>query len=147
MERAQDIDDILFNIEKKLAEMISIQTESLEVLNFQNRLALHGLEGYKARLMQDERCKDLSGFRESLFERVRNDRELRHPHTKILNHLAGQYDFNRNLFAEVHFSRIVKECRIGKNMAKEYLDLLVGKGLVESRTDGYRVYYKVRGDE
>ncbi|CAB1062171.1 hypothetical protein D1BOALGB6SA_6947 [Olavius sp. associated proteobacterium Delta 1] len=59
---------------------------------------------------------------------------------KILNHLAAQYDFNKGIFMEVDFSKLVKECRIGKNKAKDYLDLLVKKGRIESRSDGYRVY-------
>lgn len=140
----KDIVDLFYYFDKKLAEMMSIQRESLEILNAQDQIARYGLEGYKAKVIQDEKNKDVSSLKESLFERVRNDKELRHPHIKILNFLADQYDLQKNQFIDANFSKIVKECRIGKNKAKEYLDLLIEKALIETRTDGYRVYYRVK---
>lgn len=104
---------------------------------------MHGLEGLKAEFIQDQKTRDAAGIKKILFERIREDKELRHPRVKILNHLAAQYDFNKDLFMEVNFSRLVKDCMIGKNKAKEYFDLLIKKDLIESRTDGYRVYYRM----
>jgi predicted transcriptional regulator len=60
-----------------------------------------------------------------------------YPHKKILDFLIEQYDYEKDNFKKVHFSKIVKECRIGKNKAKEYFDFLIKKGLIDTRTDGY----------
>jgi len=77
---------------------------------------------------------------------IRQDKSLRYPHRKILDFLIEQYDYQKGKFREIHFSRIVKECRLGKNKAKEYLDYLAEKGLIDSRSDGYRKFYGVRAD-
>ena len=79
-------------------------------------------------------------------ERVRVDKELHHPHRKILDFLIGEYDPANKRFGESHFSRLVKEARLGKNMAKQYLSLLERKGYIEQRTDGYRKYFKIRSN-
>ena len=47
-------------------------------------------------------------------------------------------------FTEIHFSRLVREARIGENMAKSYLDLLLRKGYIEIRDDGYRKFYRIK---
>jgi hypothetical protein len=67
-----------------------------------------------------------------------DDKELRHPHIKILNYLSDQFDMQTGKFEEVNFSKIVKECRVGNNKAKGYLDLLVEKGLIKSMSEGHR---------
>lgn len=67
----------------------------------------------------------------------------RFPHRKILEYLAQQYDYGEKAYVEVNMSRIVKECRLGKNRAKEYLDCLESKGLLVKREDGYRVWYRI----
>jgi len=51
------------------------------------------------------------------------------------------------IFREAHFSKIVKECRLGKNKAREYLDFLVERGYINRRPDGYRVWYGVVSDK
>lgn len=144
MEDHKEAGDIFHHIDRRFDELMSIQKESLALLNFQNQLAMHGIEGIKERLVQDIQGSDASRFRERISDIVRNDSELRYPHTKILDYLAGLFDFDKNHFKEVHFSKLVRECRIGKNKAKGYLDLLVAKGLVESRSDGYRVFYRIK---
>ena len=57
--------------------------------------------------------------------------------------LLGQYDPAKKRFTESHFSRLVKEARVSKNMTKEYLGLLERKGYIEQRTDGYRQYFRI----
>ena len=76
--------------------------------------------------------------------KIRNDKELGYPHRKILDYLLSQYDFDTNNFKEIHFSKLVKESHIGKNMATSYLTLLVQKGYIRKRGDGYRLFYKIR---
>jgi len=76
-------------------------------------------------------------------EKIRNDKDLRFPHRKILEFLLGQYDFEKKEWREVNFSRIVREARIGKNKAKSYLTLLETKGYVEKREDGYKKWWRV----
>ncbi len=71
---------------------------------------------------------------------------LQYPHRKILDFLTGEYDPANKRFKESHFSRLVKEARLGKNMAKEYLGLLERKGYIERRTDGYRKYFKIHSN-
>ena len=41
-----------------------------------------------------------------------------YPHSKILGVLSAQYDHTTSEFKALHFSRLVKEAKIGKNMAK-----------------------------
>ena len=144
MEDAADIPNFIFNIERKLDELMDTQRRSLEMLNAQEQLTKFGLDGFRERIINEHRKRDAVGFREHLSEIILNDKELRHPHIKILNYLADQYDYSEGRFKEVHFSKIVSECRVGKNKAKGYLDLLVAKGLIESRSDGYRVFYRIK---
>lgn len=77
--------------------------------------------------------------------KVQADKELRFPHRKILEFLLSQYDYERRQFREAHFSKLVGEARVGKNMAQTYLALLIQKGYVEERSDGYRKFYRMRG--
>ena len=143
MENAADIQDIFFNIDRKLSELMEVQRQSLEMLNAQEQLTKFGLDGFIKKVLKEHQKKDAAGFKEYLSEIILNDKELRHPHIKILNYLADQYDMQAGNFMDVHFSKIVGECRVGKNKAKGYLDLLVAKGLIESRSDGYRVFYRI----
>lgn len=76
--------------------------------------------------------------------RIRADKTLRFPHRKILDFLLGEYDSAKDEFNEIHFSRLVKASRVGKNMAKGYLAVLESKGYIDRRTDGYRVFYALR---
>ncbi|VTR66899.1 hypothetical protein DESC_530013 [Desulfosarcina cetonica] len=146
MKNAADIQDIFFYIayiDKKLDALMAAQQQSVEILNAQDQLTRHGLDGFRERVIKESRMQDVGGFREHLSEIMLNDKELRHPHIKILNYLADQCDMHTGKFKEVHFSKIVEEARVGKNKAKGYLDLL-DKGLVECRSDGYRVYFRIK---
>ena len=77
------------------------------------------------------------------YTKIRNDKALRFPHRKILEFLLSQYDFQERIFKEVHFSKLVREASVGKNMAKTYLSFLEQTGYVEKRDDGYRVFFKI----
>ena len=48
------------------------------------------------------------------------------------------------LLGDVHLSKIVREAKIGKNKAKGFMDLLIKKGLIESRSKKYRVFYQIK---
>ena len=54
-------------------------------------------------------------------------------HRKILDHLSQQYDLDSKSFKEVNYNKIIKECRIGNNKAKEYLNYLTEKGLIKRK--------------
>ncbi len=78
-------------------------------------------------------------------EKIRNDPEIRHPHRKIMETLINEYDYLKKQFKPIHFSKIVKESKVGKNKAGEYLDLLSKKGFILKEETGYRTFYKIRG--
>lgn len=98
-----------------------------------------GLQAYKKRCIGEVH----SGSHPRIIERIRQDRQLRFPHRKIVETLLSQYDFKEQGFTELHFSRLVREARVGKNRAKGYLSLLTEKGYVQRRDDGYRKFFKL----
>lgn len=118
---------------------ISIIKEQVES---QSYIFNHGIFGYKERILNEVKDSPI----ERLYRKIRNDVSLRFPHRKILEYLFSLYDYDTNSFKEIHFSKIVKECRLGKNKAKEYLEYLIQKRLVSYRTDGYRKFYWIRDD-
>ncbi len=75
--------------------------------------------------------------------RVMNDMELRPGHRRVMEFLLGLYDPVSSDFREIHFSELVKKARVSKRSAKEYMALLVAKGYVAKRSDGYRHYFRV----
>lgn len=77
--------------------------------------------------------------------RMQKDKELRHPHRKILARLLDEFDFLEGQFQEIHFSKLVKEAHVGKNAARSYLSLLETKGYISARNDGYRKFLRMRG--
>ena len=77
--------------------------------------------------------------------RMQKDKELRHPHRKILTCLLDQFDHQSGQFQEIHFSKLVKEAHVGKNAARSYLSLLEMKGYISARNDGYRTFLRMRG--
>jgi len=106
-----------------------------------------GLKAYKQSLFSDAGISESKKVLGRWLENIRVDQDLRFPHRKILDFLLGQYDFTTNEFKEAHFSRIVKEARVGKNMANGYLTFLEQKGYIQKREDGYRKFYKIRGEQ
>jgi len=104
-----------------------------------------GLQAYKDRWAQDFQGAATNLSMHKLYEKIRNDKDLRFPHRKILDCLLGQFDFSTKDFKELNFSRLVKEARVGKNMAGSYLRLLEEKGYISVRDDGYRKWVRVKG--
>lgn len=132
---------------ERLERIERILTEGLTAMNTRLNSAApviglfnDGLEAYRTRLLHENR---LGRIRQELLARISTDRTLRFPHRKILDFLLGEYDYNREQFTEVTFSRLVRECRVGKNRAQGYLSLLEQKGFVVRRTDGYRIFFKL----
>lgn len=115
----------------------------LDIENEQSYFLNNGLNGIKNRLLTDSKIRPNSQNKGQFQPKFRNDKSLRYPHQKILEYLSNQYDYRQDKFLKVHFSKLVKECKIGKNKANEYLDLLVDKGYVKRQSDGYRVWYWV----
>ena len=101
----------------------------------------YGLERFKKKLFKT--IKQTINPQACLHQVVQKNPELRFPHRKILDFLSKQYDFEKREFREVNLSTIVRECKLGKNIAGEYLKDLEGKGLVKRRSDGYRVWFRI----
>lgn len=122
-------------METMLKENSAMLSEALSMGRDQYLLFTAGIHGYRDRIISDykARCPNPLPF----------DKTLGHPHKKILEYLSDKFDHPSGKFNEVNFSKIVKECRLGKNMAKGYLDTLVEKGYLCRRDDGYRVWYCV----
>jgi len=143
----------LFHLFDKISSIENIIQENAELLKKSIRkgeeghfFINHGIEGYKEKILNELKVSEKSNIKEKLLSTFCNDTTLRYPHRKILDFLIEQYDYQKGKFREIHFSRIVKECRLGKNKAKEYLEFLLKKGLIEYRTDGYRKFYKIKVD-
>jgi len=126
-------------IEAMMHENTKKLTESLDISREHQFLITNGINGYKKRIIGDFK----SSPQERLYSKIRTDRTLRHPHRKILDFLIDRYDPVQGVFQEVHFSRIVRECRLGKNKAREYLDYLIARDFLQKRSDGYRVWYVI----
>jgi len=103
----------------------------------------YGLEGLKSRILESENKRRTFDPQSFIIGVVQKNPELRFPHRKILEFLAGQYDYEKKQFKEVMFSTLVKECKLGKNKAGDYLEDLENQGLVKKRSDGYRVWYRI----
>jgi len=134
------------NVENLMMKTTKMLRESLSTGKEHHLLIRHGIEGYRDRIIREFKLRENTYPKEKLYALVRQDKSLRYPHRKILSFLIEQYDYTEKRFCEVHFSRIVKECRIGKNNARQYFEFLLDKGLIETRSDGYRRFYWVTVD-
>ena len=103
-----------------------------------------GLVAYRRRVLADAHIAERARVLDGWSAKIRADTGLGFPHRKILEFLASQCDLQMKKFKEVHFSRLVKEARLGKNRASGYLVLLEQKGYVHRRSDGYRTFFKLR---
>jgi len=79
----------------------------------------------------------------SLFTRTMADSDLRWPHRKILDVLLAHFDYATGQFRQIHFSRLVKEARVGKQPAQGYLQLLATKGYIRCRAERNRKLYRI----
>ena len=107
---------------------------------FGDALAAHRRRKLSHSLREGQRSK-----LDRLHALFREDKELRHPHRKILDALISLYDYSTGAFPETHFSKLVRMAGVGKGAAKAYLRLLEEKGYVERRSDGYRLCFKISG--
>lgn len=130
----------LDQLERSLVDNLQILESRLAAAEPAMRLFDDGLNAYRTRLLHENR---LGRIRQELLARISVDGELGFPHRKILDFLVGEYDYSRDEFKEVNFSRLVRECRIAKNRAQGYLSLLEHKGFVVRRDDGYRMFFRI----
>jgi len=99
-----------------------------------------GLQAYRNRSLSQSATATLHG---KWLAKISQDKELRFPHRKILEVLLNQYDFEKGQHLELHFSKLVRLARLGKNKAQSYLTLLIQKRYIAVRNDGYRLFYKM----
>lgn len=137
LQKIMDIEQTLSQNFRNIQHKLDYAQEPLFIIN-------EGIKSYDARKHKELQSLTITPLLNKLFEKIRNDKELRFPHRKILESLLGQYDFEKSKFKEVHFSRLVREARVGKNMAGSYLRLLEEKGYVEKRVTGYRHFYRMK---
>ena len=142
----QDILTGIQRIEKTISEKLDPVERYIEKKNEYDYVLKYGLEGFRERIIKSSKKNNENDTQEWLIHIIQRNPSLRFPHRKILEYLSKQYDYEKKRFKEVNFSTIVKECRLGKNRAGEYLELLEEKGIVKKRKDGYRVWYKLAAE-
>lgn len=103
----------------------------------------NGLQMFRQQALADASLTSSSHAVGRILNRARAD-HLRFPHRKILDALLARFDYTSHSFQEANFSALVKEAHIGKNAAKEYLEFLEQKGYILRRSDGYRLFFKIR---
>ena len=136
----QEILQRVTKIENVLVDGLKRMQEQLDKAQPFFRFFDAGLSAYRNEIVKSNSNQLVA----QLSERIRNDRELRFPHRKLLDFLLGQFDYSKQQFKEIHFSQLVKEARVGKNAAKAYLEFLEQKGYILRRSDGYRLFCKIR---
>lgn len=138
LQRVIGIENTLVEGLKQIEEKINLGQEGFQFFN-------DGLKAYKERNLKKLQISITDVSTMELSAKIRADKELKFPHKKILDFLLSQFDFNTSKFKEVHYSKLVRECHIGTNMANSYLSLLEKKGYLQVRDDGYRKFFKIRG--
>lgn len=136
LQRVIGIEQTLAQGLKQLEEKIDLGQEVFQFFN-------DGLKACRERSLKKLNISINGISTMELSAKIKNDKELTFPHRKILDFLLGQLDFQTSQFKEVYYSKLVKECRIGTNMANAYLSLLEKKGYIEVRYDGYRKFFKI----
>jgi len=139
MTKAMELNDL----RNKINVIENILTETNEMLKEQHFITCNGINWLKSKIFKEYNIDEASRIKNQVLTKINADTELRYPHRKILAFLLNQFDFQNCKFKEVHFSKIVKECRLGKNKSKGYLEFLVGKGYLKQRSDGYRVWFMI----
>lgn len=128
---------LLTEVEKRLARIEKSLERGAGTFQFFN----DALKAHKERQLQDSVLG--SRLPQKVLGRIIADTSLRFPHRKIIELLLRQFDYEKQEFQEVHFSRLVKEAHVGKGAASGYLHVLQEKGYVIRRDDGYRVFYRL----
>ena len=139
----KDLNSEVKRIGKNIAEKIEPIKKYIEGNGEYDKLIKYGIEGYRNSIIKSIETKEVFNPQSWLFNAIKDNQSLRFPHRKILEYLSQKYDYNSKSFKEINYNKIVKECRIGKNKAKEYIKLLIDKGFIKERFDGYRVWYKI----
>ena len=145
MNLSKSIDNLNKNIESikfSLMENNILLKENLINNQEHQYIFKHGIHGYKEKIKKDLGITESEKLKNNIQILINQYPSLRHPHIKILQFLSNQFDFKTNSFKEIHFSKIVKECRLGKNKAKDYFEFLIQRNLIKFRTDGYRKFYR-----
>jgi len=138
LQRVIGIENSLTQGLKQIEEKINLGQQGFQFFN-------DGLQAYKKRCLKNLQISITGVSTMELSAMIRSDKELKFPHRKILDFLLGQFDFNTSKFKEVHYSKLVRECHIGTNLANTYFSLLEKKGYIEVRDDGYRKFFKIMG--
>ena len=136
-------EDILVGIQYVMEEIKPIKKQ-LEMNSEYDFIIKYGLEGFREKIIKSNKENLTFNPQTYIMQLIQKEPLLRFPHRKILEFLARQYDYEKKAFKEANFSTIVKECKIGKNKAGEYLKLLGEKNLIRRRDDGYRVWYRLK---
>jgi DNA-binding transcriptional ArsR family regulator len=128
-------------IETTLAEHLPIIAQHLEDGRYASALFRDGMEAFAERRLKEAHLS--TGIVESVLGRARRDPTITYPQRKLLEALASLYDYRTRRFGEISFSKLVRLARVSKSRAKWHLKALEDTKLVRSRTDFYRVYYKI----
>ena len=143
--------EIAENLEKLnclIEEKITGLEKQLENGSATFQLFNDGLKSYKDRILKEAKgTSELSLILSGIRQKVWNDSELSYSHRRLMECLLNKFDFVTGKFQEVQFSKLVKECKIGKQTARICLELLERKGLIGIRSDGYRKYFWVIMDK
>ncbi len=138
--RLKKMEGTLNSLEAKVLLCADYYKSKIRQRDDYNVLINSGIDGLKEKIMKENLLMLMK--HRVLFLKENLLKKLRQPHRKIIDYLAYLHDTARGKYREVHFTKLVKDCRIGKNKANEYLRFLAENGLVERRDDGYRVWFK-----
>lgn len=132
-------------IERSLREGLERIEAQLTLGHETNSFFSDALNAYKKRALQQQEDAQKQVALASLEAKFRLDKELRYPHRKILDVLLSKFDYQTGIFQEIHFSKLAREARVGKSIAKKYCAFLEAKGYIQKRSDGYRIFFKIKG--
>lgn len=139
-EKIYQLEKSIYRIEKQILQIQELLEKEFELQQERNIIFRYGLEGIKHHF-KEEHSNHKIDVRHRLFEIYRNNTKLGYPHSKILKVLMSKYD--GHAFGFMNFNQIVKEARIGKNKASEYLSLLEELGYILSKRAGKKHLYKI----
>ena len=134
----------LTNIEQAVTCRLGSIEEKLEMAGDAFQIFHDGLKAYRERYGMDSHLSDPNSVLNRLMHKFRNDKELEFPHRKILDYMISNYQFEKNEFKEVHFSQLVREAHVAKDLARSYLAFLEQKGYIQKRNDGHKIMVKLR---
>ena len=128
-------------LEHALSDQLEPIRKDAEQRSEMDFVVRHGIEGFRRKIETAYEQQAAFNPQAWVAQIVQKDPSLRFPHRKILEFLARQYDYQEKRFKVVNYSRIVKECRLGRRRAKGYLQELGTKQVISRSTDGCRIFY------